>query len=167
MTSPANLAATTTSSSTKPAAAAVDPAATTKTNQQRPRDAIADPVAAEATAADSFPVFEDFPPEGTPTASTLPPLPPLPLPPLPPPPPSPFSPAHRRRRSRRVTEYDLRTFRGLPNRKVFDYVDLVKALRTPPAPGKFPVAPVSQLGTERNYTRHSQVRATSPPPWAR
>lgn len=154
MTSPADLAATTASSSTSPAAAAVAPATTITIDQRRPCDAIADPVAAEATSTDSFPVFEDFPPENTPTASTLPS-------------PPPFSPGHRRRRSRRVTENDLRAFKGLPNRKVFDYVDLVKALRTPPAPGKIPVAPASQLGTERNYVPHSQVRATSPPPWAR
>lgn len=128
-------------------------AASPTTDDKRPSDAIADSVASKATV-DSFPVFEDFPPETTTTTPTSPS-------------PPPFLPSHRRRRSRRVTEHDLRAFKGLPNRKVFDYVDLVKSLRTPPSPGKLPIAPASQLGTEREYIPHQQVRATSPPPWAR
>jgi hypothetical protein len=146
MISPADLAATTASSST------TSGAASPTNDDKRPFDAIADSVAAEATT-NSFPVFEDFPPESTPAAPT-------------PSPPTSFL-GHRRRRSRNVTEHDLRAFKGLPNRKVFDYVDLVKSLRTPSAPGKLPVAPTSQLGTERKYVPHHQVRATSPPPWAR
>lgn len=149
MTSPANLALASTTASKPTTSVAASPT----TDDKRPLDAIADPVASKATP-DSFPVFEDFPTEIAAAASILPP------------PPPPFSPSHRRRRSRRVTEHDLRAFKGLPNRKVFDYVDLVKSLRTPPSPGKLPVAPASQLGTERKYTPHHQVRASSPPPWA-
>ena len=126
---------------------------TSTVEKKRPFDAIAESeFVAERATAEPFPVFEedDFPRENTPSTLT-------------PPPPTSSSV---RRRSRSVTEQDLRLFRGLPNRKVFDYVDLVKCLRTPAAPGKLPAIPVSQLGTERIYTPNPHIRATSPPPWA-
>ncbi|KIW82230.1 serine/threonine-protein phosphatase [Fonsecaea pedrosoi CBS 271.37] len=104
-----------------------------------------------ADVPEAFPVFEEDSLEGSPSS-----------PPCPSPSPS------IRRRSRQVNENDRRAFFGLPKPKVFNYVDLVKALRTPPAPGYLPKAPTSQLGTDSTYERAdpSQLTSLSPAPWA-
>lgn len=130
---------------------------TTPPSTTSPTSASCNAALEKVATPEPFPVFEEDTTEGTPSSSSpsLPPPPaPLPLPP--------------RRRSRAVNENDLRAFRGLPKKKVFDYVDLVKCLREPSAPGKLPQAPTSQLGKDSTYTRASsdKLKSFSPAPWA-
>src|ERR1700761_5936248 len=100
-----------------------------------------------AASLEAFPVFDD-----SPSPPHSPPLPPLLRPP--------------RRRSRQVNEVDRRVLFGSNKPNVFTYVDLVRCLRCPPAPGYLPRAPQSQLGTHSTYTRSSQLSSFSPAPWA-
>lgn len=87
---------------------------------------------------------------------------------VPPPPPPPI----RRRRGRLVTEVDLRILRSTANRRVFNYVDLVSALRRPP-PANFQSRwPPRQPGINRPVlpsipSALQQSRPLSPPPWLR
>lgn len=79
----------------------------------------------QVATAEAFPVFEEDTSEVSTSSS-------------PPPPPSPP-----RRRSRQVTNLDRAVFLSLPKAKVFDYVEYVKCLRTPPF-----LPPFSQSGRQ-------------------
>lgn len=130
--------------------AALTASATSTTSTDRPSATINDSVLTKEADSESFPCFPVFEQESAENTPSSPPTPPA------------------RRRSRNVTEHDLRAFRGLPKRKVFDYVDLVKTLRFPSEPGKLPKAPVCQLGKEATYQRANpaQVDSFEPAPWA-
>ncbi len=163
MSSPSSAAAATPTTSSSPSAAADRPATTSSSSSASSSSLAAFRASLVQEAAyEEFPVFEDDVPESTPSSSS-PVSSSRPLSP-----PAQQHPPLLRRRSRNVTEQDRRIVRGLSKKKVFDYVDLVKSLRSPPAPGKLPKAPAHQSGSEIAYrpANSQDITSFSPAPWA-